>query len=197
MRRSSHGNAERVTPMPNTMTTDQLRKLFKPFCAKETGRYMINDPWVKDGYLIATNGRICVRIPVADADSPPVTEPYPPMQDLPWKSEYEDPIEIPEIPELAKEQCMACNGHGVHSCPDCDHRHECGNCKGTGEVAKEVQAKPIAIGNVCFYVDRLRLVKAIGATHLRLATGHRLSPALFNFLENGEGLILPCEEYNR
>lgn len=42
----------------------------KKFCADADGRFPLSKPWVKDGWRYATDGRIAVREPTDEPDSP-------------------------------------------------------------------------------------------------------------------------------
>lgn len=120
----------------------------KRFCDNCNGKYHLSTPWVQDGFMYATDGRIIVRVPF-EGEYDNGGEKYPdgssvfrPLPDVAvWAS-------WPSFPENhGLKQCFACGGEGCdfkvcemcdgdgsHKCKECGTYHGCGICDGKGEI---------------------------------------------------------------
>lgn len=98
-------------------------------------------PWVQDGWVYATNGRICVRTqhrPEFDPLPGPGLLCPPDGASLPWAGPFSDPLATPpayEAPALVP--CPACGGRGQVAC-NMGHDHDCLGCDASGEVRERV-----------------------------------------------------------
>lgn len=114
------------------------------FCAKDNDeREYLRAPWVADGWVYATNGHLCVRVPAKDR--PDITQqadkhPKPAALFDKWFAGDEPFLVFPPLPDT--EKCRACDGDGWHcaaKCPQCDdgafdrmgHTYQCLNCEGS------------------------------------------------------------------
>lgn len=110
-----------------------LPPIFAECVAEESTRYGIDRPWVRDGVVYATDGRVCVRMRIAgeDAGSGPDTS------GLCWASDvYEDnATPLPDIGGMpGPVPCSTCVGDGHYTCTECESDVECPRCDGTGEI---------------------------------------------------------------
>lgn len=114
------------------------------FCYDGACRYEFDKPFVKDGFVYATDMIICVRIPSEEkntegrfpkdmlfafkcATSDPIIEP--------WPTEFINEIaECPECDGSGKFEieCTNCNGSGHDECPHCCGDMDCEECDGDG-----------------------------------------------------------------
>ncbi len=148
----------------------------KTFCAKEEGRYKINEPFFIDGWQYATDGRFCVRI--KDIANTPNTENAPkanavfpiggimdmphipiesawfiPMKDADSSARYNG-INCPYCAGMGKESkdCPHCEGECIVECETCGHEDDCAECHGKGKEI--VSMKPCAFcANGTKYAD--------------------------------------------
>lgn len=130
-------------------TTQQVPDI-TPFCAEEAGRFLIERPWVKDGWRYATDGCVCVRVPApGEPDTPSplesgprlfeadecfgaqydfeadrCTEPFPTHDGRTFKQACDNEAHMKECPD--------CLGSGTCHCPSCDNAHDCPKCGGRG-----------------------------------------------------------------
>lgn len=147
----------------------------------QESRYGSGEPWMLDGYLYATDGRVCVRMKrdAPNSDKSPVD-----VKSLPWdKSLYTNtPIPLPShidppLPikhceecegegEVVDVICKECNGSGNIEC-DLGHTHYCGECDGQGKTTlagpcfgcdgkglMEQEYFPVEITDDVFIMDR-------------------------------------------
>lgn len=111
-----------------TMTHEEKSRILERFTADEPGRYKLDKPFQEDGYLCATDGRICVRFKHDGPDD----EGVPRVSDLQWVGEFDAAVPVPEFEHQEWEECPDCRGMAICSCDKCGHEHDCG-CDG-GEV---------------------------------------------------------------
>ena len=113
-------------------------------------RYSLAVPFVQNGYLYATDGRVCVRAKTTEVDSKDRLLPV--MDKLGWdltlyKSEACDPpsyiLETPLlIPcsackgtgECDKITCPECDGDKAIECSECGQDRDCPKCDGEGII---------------------------------------------------------------
>lgn len=122
----------------------------KQFCADEVTMYDMTKPFELDGWACATDGKICVRIPVADYGKPfeQTEKPTPPIQKLAWDKTPDNDAPL-VLPPPVIFNCGRCDGKGKHpqmgpcsrckgsgncgcNCPKCDDA--CDECGGDGEA---------------------------------------------------------------
>lgn len=169
---------------------DEYTKKFKPFCARTESRYSMTEPWVADGYLIATDGRVCIRVRCEDVpDSPQVNgQKFPPAHELQWDKGWSDtPIAFGDIPEPPLDDCSECFG-GDCTCT-CGHEHPCHTCGGTGAVLRH---RIIDLGVILLNARFLHNAVAIGCTSLRVnKDSPKSKPALLESPDGCQLLIMP------
>lgn len=171
------------------MTTELLQK----FCSIDPTRQAIHQPWTRDGFTYATDGRILVRVPamadVPENEQAPNADRLWPMSST-WQVTGQPVPEHP--PEPFSTPCKECDGKGKWSETRGKRRvdSECTECDGTGSV---VQAQPIAFGKHLLsdvYLRKLSLLP--GVKWLHESTEENL-PVRFTF-DGGEGLLMPMRK---
>jgi len=93
------------------MKLDDLPRIFMDCCGEEPSRYDWETPFVEQGVLCATNGRIAVRaiVPADFVDEwGSRNKRLPPIGELPWAEQYSlDPTFLPgQIPHEAMAKSM-------------------------------------------------------------------------------------------
>jgi len=105
-------------------------------------------PFILNGWKYATNGYIAIRRPSTQPPSQTPTLPWPPIESvfawpedlafLPTPGIVGDPklIECPHCNGHRRQpvQCCTCKGTGSCTCSRCQGEHDCGKCRGNGEV---------------------------------------------------------------
>jgi len=118
------------------------------FCADENLRYNLDHPWVRGGYKIATDGRICVRVKTDEPDTVPGEgERYPDIdalfKELDEKIAAWHPMPT-ALPYNAPswDNCPVCGGSAqLGCCPQCGmfggrdkDLLDCRHCDGKGTL---------------------------------------------------------------
>ena len=143
------------------MTTDELRLMFQRFCATENSRYAIKTPWVHGGYLWATDGHVCVRAKVEDADD--VSEyKFPDATVLTWsRDKYSaTATELPKATKSPWVLCEECGGDGI--CTHCGDG-KCTACEGEGG---EFRNNAIKVGGALLAERYINLLRSRGVTEI-------------------------------
>jgi hypothetical protein len=129
-----------------TENTAKLHPIFQACCAEKKTRYVTDKPYIQDGWLYATDGRIVVRTPSSEPD----TEGRGPKNtnDV-FAGDFDDePTPIPDTdyptektvcPHCGgakdfEDKCEECEGCGRTRCFECGRSWDCPECKGTGKV---------------------------------------------------------------
>lgn len=122
---------------------DTLDPIFAD-CLGENDRFALAEPWIRKGFVYATNGSIVMRQPT---QSPETSHRGPQCGDaFDENKPTGKAIPLPDIgPELGDraicEQCKGkdstktcdmCKGTGKHVCPTCKHEKPCRACVGQG-----------------------------------------------------------------
>ena len=111
-----------------------LHPIFMECTAQEnTARYFLEGPFEYEGFYVATNGRICVRMPKFDGGpifDIPGEKSAPNILALPWDRSLYLPkphvITNPPSPPTYRD-CEACDGKGRRTC-NMGHVHDCNGC---------------------------------------------------------------------
>lgn len=127
-------------------TTKDIHPIFQACCAEVIGHLKIITPFVTNGWLYATDGRIIVRTPSTD----PNTEGrLPDAGGVYYYGEFDkEPTPIPSVnyptekvvcPECdgvlgIERKCKECGGNREIDCRECDRAMDCPECYGTGTV---------------------------------------------------------------
>ena len=180
------------------------------FCATESIQASFLRPFAVDGYTVATNGQIMIRVPgVADG-----------VEELTDKSkladsvrklfarQYDDFVPLPAIPK--RKACEECKGTGRLAEDDCDdcngmgtfthgrHEYECEECEGTGRI-KDVycfkcngQGEPftsVQVGADKFQAKFLRMIAGLPGVRISVPGGFGTAAFVF---DGGDGRLMPC-----
>lgn len=123
------------------------------FCAKNDIRSYLAKPIVHGGFVYATNGHICVRVPATEADiDTPLDGEQPAkvlasMQKMFAEQQDQRPADLPDL--SAVKRCADCAGKGSYlgvSCGTCDgdggferdgHDYTCKSCDGDGHLKSD------------------------------------------------------------
>lgn len=91
------------------------------FCAIDDIRDYLLKPWRFDGWVYATNGHICVRVPDnGSPDTPERTSKHPKAHEL-FVNTFGDGPDFLPMPDLpAGEECPSCKGAGLFSAKKCE-----------------------------------------------------------------------------
>jgi hypothetical protein len=101
-----------------------------PFCAEEDGRYRFANPWIKGGWMCATNGAIAIRVSCGDKPDTAETEnqKFPPLDSVIKHDESVATVKWP----LGATPCKTCDMTGRKPCKECGRSGVCEHC-GEGE----------------------------------------------------------------
>lgn len=192
----------------------------KRFCGCEHDiREYVRQPWAHQGYVYATNGHICVRVPAPEhagtTSEVPIAESARGLFERATNTEY-----APLPPFTPAPVCFQCEGEGHYKqskCGDCDgegnfkrghHEYECRECEGTGWLPDDEGQKrdceecwgtghdrrAVDFGNDVFYDARyLAWVKALPGVMFApggASTTDKPMPGHF-VCAGGEGLLMP------
>lgn len=184
--------------------------IFAACCADKDTRYSLSKPFVRDGYLCATDGKIAVRAPT---DDPPSGK-GPNVGELPWDIPVLGECDIPLMPEFTPPPCEHCKGTKKIKCDECDgggtiecvcpcgecaHDVDCKSCDGTGytdcecnEGFGDVQVACVfKIGDFKYSIayKYARILNEYGVTKIKIpAKDHH--PARFSG-HGFEGMVMP------
>ncbi len=120
----------------------------KQFCSnRHDPRTVMQAPYVRDGWLCATDGRVGVMVQTEAPDSDPKGPNLPALvlefhakatgEWKPWpkpEAGKTRPCESCYGKGTAIEKCSVCRGTGEVECPRCGNDTECENCHGNGNV---------------------------------------------------------------
>lgn len=175
-------------------TTDQLHPIFRECCMPEDQdwpRYDMHRPFVLNGYVYATDGRIVVRTEMPDT---PDTEhiKVAPVESQPWTPDLYESQALPHVEisgPIPQPTCDQCEGVGVWEgfpCPNCDG-------EGRYENPRRIEYRPSLRLNEKY----VRIIQKYGGTiyphkqhEAALKTGY-MEPV--RFVTNGgvDGLLAP------
>lgn len=113
-----------------------------------TGDYVAPSPWTQGGRRWATNGLTLVSVPDASGREEKGVVSAPKYLEGQWPADGAagewKPWPAPDARRQKCETCRGtgqgwkdcptCHGDGLCTCITCDDEHECGKCKGSGEV---------------------------------------------------------------
>lgn len=126
---------------------DTLDSLFADCTGDEDGHYTLTKPWIRNGFVYATDGKIVVRQAVKQSDTTGDKPPGDVDREFDASTPTGQSIPLPDIgmelgDRLVCEKCKGknpsktcseCNGKGKHVCPTCSHAKPCRACEGEGE----------------------------------------------------------------
>lgn len=189
----------------------------QPFCSDASAkRPHLEQPWSRDGFTYATDGRILLRVsredyPAPENDKAPNTDVVGPYN----HSELRYWIPVPELPEPEVRACTLCDGtgktrkcrecSGFGSCEcDCGHEHDCGYCDGTGrrngedeececcEAGKITTTQTVNVGPALANSEYLRKIRTLPEVAIALPV-EEYAPIAFRF-EGGVGYLMPMRK---
>lgn len=197
----------------------QVQEILNGYISSDELREAYNTPFTQDGYVVATNGHILIRIPEGKVDIKYEKRDKPnvglifvlqeecdiPISFSKLKKMYDD---IPEVDE--EEECEACSGDGKveyefvwdntsytldEDCPVCDGSGYLGK---TGKKVKDPE-KRIKIGNAKFsnrYIKQIiDTMQMFEFTSIRLVSNPKFSANIFNLDEGIQIILMPvCDD---
>ncbi len=187
--------------------------IFEECCAKEIDqRRATHLPFYRDGYLYATDGRVCVRMRQDGED----TSGSPNTSTIGWPDDEHkygrEAVALPQVsipervicPECKGKKvatCSECNGAGELECPECEHVGLCRDCAGTGKTecdecdahgkARQTSVETIKLASGYGLADHyVALLNKHGAeAYLPVKLGR--NPTYFTVAGGIEGLLMP------
>jgi hypothetical protein len=170
--------------------------LFDQFASDASNRYDLSEPFVKSGYLWATDGRICVRYKTAESDTVPkgeknILDPSDTFRQFKMDGDF-----VVTDKSYTTVPCWACGECGHCCCEVCsgadddDVVCDCDCCNGSGTVHFPREVK---IGSATVATKYDVLMRTL--PNLRIAIpqpGEELNPISFVF-DGGEGLLMPLD----
>ena len=187
------------------------------FCDGDSYRYCMGSPYVKGGYLCATDCRIAVRIPSDEPDRQAGEGRTPDLHHVFKGENFEsvtEPLVISETIRgnvecetcdstgyLRHSPCPGCDGGGEVECDSCGHMDECETCDGYGFTGVGKCAtcngrgvfkgdKNCIVQGACFDIRYIRKVQSLPGVKFK-ANGERM--ACFVFDGGGQGGLMPVE----
>lgn len=167
-------NGANGTRTPPAAAGEGLPAIFSQCVARDDPVYAITTPFLRDGYYVATDHRILVRIPCRDGGlrlpPAPATGLLPPIDLLPLdRQRYQTtrtPFSVP--PRTPGRVCRACRGTGRN-----DQQRTCPACAGAGatdpdDAGMEIASVSDPAGHgrgrpVVVKIRYLRILQAAGA----------------------------------
>lgn len=165
----------------------------KQFVSVDLARLTITEPWIENGKLFATDGKILVMTDLIDGFTRTNTLPPPPtnikfvMADFPNDPSAHkwEPAPKVERPMVA---CGDCGGSGTHAC-SCGNVHPCPDC----ESGKTVDTKKNREVGTRLIADHY-LAKIAALPNCEVCVeGNQLDPMPFRF-DGGIGLLMPIRK---
>lgn len=169
------------------MTLEDL----KPFCSTDEMRENLMNPWTRDGFTWATDGRVMIRVPAMD--DVPENKSAPDTKTI-WifdKSTDPDFRELPQIPLNQELECPMCEGEnpsGKFQCKSCGCKEVvCEKCGGTGRTTSSIS---VPLGNRL--ANNLYLIKLAKLPGVKIDFRDRENDMLpFAFIfDGGEGILM-------
>ena len=182
-------------------------------CAEGGYRYAgLSEPFVKNGYIYATDSRIAIRIRTLACETPPLEGRVPDVErlfadirnvnvdDTVWKKWPAEPVAVsPPVLDMVFElDCPICYGEG-HYYADGD-QHTCVYCDGAGSVSKlpvytRIGDQPYA-GRYWSIISQLPGVMfcepQVGSDSNSGMPGPPYTALYFRFM-GGEGILMPID----
>lgn len=190
-------------------------KQLQQFCATEDIRFYLLTPYIQDGYVVASNGHICIRTmgefksALTHTDIKPVSITQLIDKTISLLSEVGF-VSLPDIPPPVP--CKLCEGRGhLFLCPSCDGEGEfddgaCETCGGSGvslnkaheireclfcDGAGEDLSEPVACGDSWFRRRYLDMINSLPGAAIK--TNGEMGVAYFRF-DGGDGAVMPTRK---
>lgn len=176
------------------LTRDDLKK----FCSTDECRPNIQQPFLRDGYVWATNGQILVRIsPIEDVLEYPTAPDVAGVFQKGFVETSMRRLRAENLPDVLDPiDCEDCDGRGSeHDCPSCNCR--CEACDGTGMENPE-KFTSVDICGALFSLRYIRLLSELPDVMIpEKPVASILAPMPFKF-DGGDGLLMGLKEhYNK
>jgi hypothetical protein len=203
--------------LPSWLKFQQRRTIdLTPFCAKDNygfARHKLDQPFVQDGMVYATDARICVRTTLADA--PALAEParLPAASALPWDSTEQVWKPWPKrflVSDGESGACPVCDGEGgFGASKECRCAGDCCGCEqcfGSGYIwerkcdycnGRSVTERPhmIAVGDVFVagrFDSKIRTLGDLEFSYVTLVANQSHPIKAVAFRADGcEGMVMP------
>lgn len=158
------------------------------FCGGEDRPKSICTPWTRDGYTMATDGVILVRMPAVDGVAKNPDAPNVPAE---W-FEFEVPkwFDIPPISTLTAE-CEECVGTGWVIPKTAYNEYDEQDCKSCGGDGRTRRMESVKIGVAKF--DGKVLAQLSVLPGIKIGPTGEFHIARFIF-DGGEGVVMPVRE---
>ena len=157
-------------------------------------RFYMKEPWVKDGYIWATDSIIAVRIKTDEPDSEAHSKRPPCEQLVQWSAfPIVDGFPAP-VAEVKWAACSTCGGEKKYPCPHCEQLMPCYNCDQTGE---EVESTDVAIGEELFDAYQLSRVNKLGKVTCKMTQDKDGKAVLAFQIGPYEGLLMSLDKSKR
>lgn len=141
---------------------DKTSRIVKMFCSTTPERWELQEPFVANGYIYATDTFTAIRVKTDLPDEDNVERKYVPesppgkkfpLQTLEWAYEkyvvFNYPIKVSQLDTLFESfkkipvldyseqiDCSRCHGDGQLDCPHCHQDYDCPDCQWEGSVGK-------------------------------------------------------------
>lgn len=173
------------------------------FCSQDATRFNIQEPFSKGEWTYATNGHICIRVPMLHVPAFPEKKEAPDCERIFNKAEERGPYEWVPVPEVQVEivMCDDCKGSGKERVGQLKgYGIACFECFGVGHYPKcqpvtfplgSPPSQTIHLSNI--YLDLIRKElpnPQIGLTVKAASIRSGITPVKIKF-DGGEGLLMP------
>jgi len=192
------------------MKSNKYDKILYQFVSDDELRPVLQTPCLNGDYIIATNGRIGIKIPKNLTKNYYKTiKGYPDLQavidNLLLKYSCNSYIKLSEINKVFESfkkvddfgNCDVCNGKGIHKC-SCGDVHNCWECNGTGEGKFKIGTRfdyeeKIKIGK-CYFMAKtfnilLQVFKTANQNNIDVLSNAKETASIFK-LDNGIELVI-------
>ena len=173
------------------------------FCDKESTRYALDAPWVKDGWKFATDSRVMIAVPTGEPDSQPDAKGRRFANALPLiKPALRPGIKWQPLPAFERcgkcsnkgtirKTCSCCRGATEVQC-DMGHYHDCPDCDKTGKETLSCRCF-VVLGNRCLATEYFEKVAALPNVKWHSPNDKCESPVFFSFGELGNcvAVVIP------
>lgn len=193
-----------------TSPTSVFEAAIQPFVSGETSRYGLQHQWVLDGWRMASDSRIGVRVLTGEPNYqwmsdegytprvPRMESIFAPYADILINEHLFTPINIQDCAECSSTGrvmsfCDECAGDGDVRCSHCDHVSECVKCKGKGQLLVHCSSCDDMPVSESHSIDCLYRYKIQALPHVRICHVEKKDVSLFLFDVDGmpgQGIVM-------
>lgn len=164
----------------------------KQFVSVDPVRLSTTEPWIENGKLFATDGRILVMTDLIDGFARTNTLPPPPNGKLVIADFPNDPSAHKWEPAPKVERpmvaCGACGGRGTHVCT-CGNVHPCPHCE-SGKIVDKTKNREVGTRLIAdHYLSKIATLPNCEVC----MDGKEIDPMPFRF-DGGIGLLAPIRK---